>query len=110
MDSGDSALNAMMGQLREEFVASLVGRRQALDEAWTALNADAKDAQAAERLRFQVHKLAGSAAMYGFEPLAQAGRTFETRLLADHAAGKRPVLSDLAPLLEALQHRLDEAR
>jgi hypothetical protein len=84
----DPELKAM----RDEFVASLAGRRKLLDGGAVAL-------------QFTAHKLAGVAESYGFPTLTRVGEAIDDWI--DHVGG--PAAAAASPLLERAGKLLDEA-
>lgn len=63
--------NHRLDLLRERYSASLPSKREALVQAWKAVQADPADAAHFNQLQTLVHRLAGSAAAYGYEELGE---------------------------------------
>lgn len=93
-------------KLKQEYVAQLGARLRSIEDAADTLR-EGWDSDRVESLYRQVHRLAGSAAIYGFEELGGAAHALEAALLdsMEHRPGARSRLQEeLARLLKEL-HR-----
>lgn len=92
-------------KLKQEYVGQLGTRLKSLEDAAHALR-ETWDSDSVESLYQQVHRLAGSAAIYGFEQLSGAAQALETALLdsMEHRPGARErIQEELAGLLKELR-------
>lgn len=89
--------------LRERYRASLSTKRTALQAAWRRVAADPGDAASEAELRSLVHRLAGSAAAYGYEALGEAATALNAHLL-----DRRRTLAQILamPVVERLMPRV----
>lgn len=77
---------AQLAALRNTFTADLPARLEALHAAWEA----DRDAGEATRTHFLAHRLAGSAATFGYASLAQWARELERLLKSPAEEGRAP--------------------
>lgn len=104
-DPAELEFEARVAVLRRTYVEGLPARNKALIDAWRAC-ADGSGDAAWLDLREVAHKLAGSAASYGFDALGEAAREVD-RLLSgrspcrDRAQAQAAVERLLAALLAA---------
>jgi HPt (histidine-containing phosphotransfer) domain-containing protein len=104
MPEGDGSLRAELQKLREEYAAQLGSRLQCIEDAASALR-EAWDSDKVESLYQQVHRLSGSAAIYGFEAVSRAAQALETALLDSmerRPGARRRLRDELARLLNGL--------
>jgi len=103
-------LSQRLSGLRAAYAEHLPERVRAIEEGVSALGTG--DAEALRALYHQVHRLTGSAAVYGFPQLSRASAVLEERLLAAWQ-GETPAAaedaSSLAPLVAALKQELPAA-
>ena len=102
-------LSRRLSDLRAAYAEHLPERVRAIEECAAALRAG--DGEALRALYHQVHRLTGSAAVYGFPQLSHASATLEERLLAAWQ-GETPApesASSLAPLVTTLKQELSAA-
>jgi len=98
-------------KLKQEYAAQLGTRLRSIEDAALALR-ETWDADRVESLYQQVHRLAGSAAIYGFEELGGAAHALEAALLdsMEHRPGARSRLQEeLARLLKELHRAARES-
>ena len=100
--------------IRDEFIASLAERRDQIAGAAASLKGAASASRAdLDTVQGVAHKVAGTAASYGFPSLTRAGEVIDDYLdlfLADGApAGKVPDAAFVSELAAMLARFLDEA-
>ncbi|HEX5961841.1 MAG TPA: Hpt domain-containing protein [Rhodanobacteraceae bacterium] len=105
VDFTDPAFLEQIEALRRHFLQGLPERRTALIAAWSGC-ADGGDEAPWLALRDVAHKLSGSAACYGLDPLGEAGRELDKLL-----SGRTPcrMRATAAPLVAHLEALLDTA-
>jgi HPt (histidine-containing phosphotransfer) domain-containing protein len=102
----DASTREELQRLKQEYAAKLEGRVSAIEDAADSLG-EAWDSDRVESLYQQVHRLAGSSAIFGFHDVSRAAQVLEVALLdsLDDCPGAQKRLRDeLASLLKAL-HR-----
>ncbi len=114
MNAQDSrrALAPEFERLRQQYLESLPGRMAGLESAWETAQATGSGPEALAALHQQVHRLAGSAAMYGFAAIGQAARAVEARLgppPGDGAAPRPADAEDISWLLAGLRAAVEAA-
>ena len=101
------AQRAQLDALRERYGAELPGKVEAIAAAAAALQAPGADAAKLEQFYQLIHKLAGSAAIYGFDEIERAAAALEEWALANLGGGvSEPRRQELPLLLAALQAAL----
>ena len=101
------AQRAQLDALRETYRAELPGKVEAIAAAAAPLQAAGEDVAHLDRFYDLIHKLAGSAAIYGFHGIEGAAAALEEWALASLAAGvSEPRRQELSLLLTALQAAL----
>jgi HPt (histidine-containing phosphotransfer) domain-containing protein len=102
-------IDAQLDALKEKYASRLGERIAEIERVWGGVKA-AGGAEAVDDLTRLVHKLAGSAGMYGQKPLGEAARTLETALEAEPAeavSSDASVHARIEALIEALTAALD---
>jgi HPt (histidine-containing phosphotransfer) domain-containing protein len=98
--------------LKEEFVLSFVERRRRILEAlanWGAVGSSEIEKETALAIiQREAHKLAGSAASYGFDALTDAARALE-EWLGEAARGGAPDIAALSVRVAPLAQMLEKA-
>jgi HPt (histidine-containing phosphotransfer) domain-containing protein len=98
------AQRAQLDALRDAYRAELPQKLEAIAAAAAPLQADGADAAHLEPFYHLIHKLAGSAAIYGFDEVERAAAALEEWALASLSAGvSEPRRQQLPLLLAALQ-------
>ncbi|HXB56294.1 MAG TPA: Hpt domain-containing protein [Vicinamibacteria bacterium] len=94
--------------LRRAYTRELPQKVQALADAVTSLPARGWDEEAFEAAYVLVHRLTGSSATFGFEPIRRAAATLEDLLLEvkERPARKEAVAGRFADLLAGLRDAL----
>ena len=101
------AQRAQLDALRDTYRSELPQKVEAVAAAAVPLQAAGGQAAHLERFYDLIHKLAGSAAIYGFDGIGGAATTLEEWALASLAAGvSEPRRQELPVLLAALQAAL----
>jgi HPt (histidine-containing phosphotransfer) domain-containing protein len=101
------AQRAQLDALRDAYRAELPGKVEAVTAAAAPLLAAGGDAAHLEQFDDLIHKLAGSAAIYGFDEVQRAAAALEEWALAGLATGvSKPRRRQLPLLLAALQAAL----
>jgi len=101
------AQRAQLDALRDMYRAELPQKVEAIAAAAAPLQAAGGDAADLERFYDLIHKLAGSAGIYGFDEVEGAAAALEEWALAILAAGvSEPRRGELPRLLNALQAAL----
>jgi HPt (histidine-containing phosphotransfer) domain-containing protein len=101
------AQRAQLDALRDLYRAELPQKVEAITAAAAPLLAAAPDAAHLDRFYDLIHKLAGSAAIYGFDEMERAAAALEEWALASLSASvPDPRRQDLPRLLAALQAAL----
>jgi hypothetical protein len=67
---------ALIEQQRQKYIKSLPAKRDRIAECWSRSRATGADAVDRQSLLLQIHRIAGSAGIYGFDGLARIA--FET--------------------------------
>jgi len=75
------AIDRLERELREHYLSVAPAKVEALAAAIADARTRPADAAAVERLRFVVHKIAGSAGSYGFTGLGDAAKAIELAIL-----------------------------
>ena len=102
-----AAQRAQLDALRDRYAAELPGKVEAIAAAAAPLLAAGADAAHLERFYQLIHKLAGSAAIYGFDEIEAAAAALEEWALANLAVNSSdPRRQELPRLLAALQAAL----
>ena len=73
--------------LRQEYAQDLPRRLSEIEALFTSVRAGNPSPESLEQLQNQVHKLAGSGAVYGFDTLSEVARELDTLLLARERKG-----------------------
>ena len=94
---GAEARREVLRTLRQLYAKDLPERIHAIEGAAASLRADGWDAQVAASLYEMAHRLAGSAAIYGFPAVSEAAHRIG-RFASQHASAAGPV--DPRPLLK----------
>lgn len=68
-------------KLRQAYRESLDAKRRGLEECWQAVQEHSWSKESLYRLKLHVHRLAGSAAPYGFETISDASSELEQLVL-----------------------------
>lgn len=105
-----NGVDSRLAELGARYQASLPIKRASVELAWQSLRAEASDPVRLESLQRVVHRIAGSAASYGYEEIgalaSQADEGLEALRQPDVArrnvASIDATLSALAPLFERL--------
>ncbi len=92
-------------ELRLAYLSRLPGRLQAIEEAWSRFARD-REAAAFEPLKMLVHRLAGSAATYGFVDVSAKARELDH--LTQPAVAIAPFTEGLSSLRDAVDRLLAE--
>ena len=105
------AQRAQLDALREAYRAELPRKVEAIASAAAPLQAPGADAGDLERFYHLIHKLAGSAAIYGCDGIEAAAAALEEWALAGMDAGAAgPRYAHLPILLAALQKALSDVQ
>jgi len=70
-------------KLQRSYRDSLITKQQSLEELWRAVDEDMESKTNLRNLRLFVHRLAGSAASYGYEMISNTARDVE-KLIIEH--------------------------
>ena len=101
------AQRAQLDALRDMYRAELPRKVEAITAAAAPLQTAAADAAHLDRFYDLIHKLAGSAAIYGFDEMERAAAALEEWALASlDASLSEPRRQDLPRLIAALQAAL----
>ena len=76
-------------KLRQAYRESLEPKRAGLEECWQAVQTNAWSLESLNTLKLYAHRLAGSAAPYGFDTISEASSDLE-RLILDYLEGVAP--------------------
>jgi len=98
-----------LAQLQSEYVAELPGRMLEIEGAWQSYGSDGSDANALEQLHFHIHRLAGSAATFGFSQLSDYARSIELQLKPVIASGELPTKRQRRELAEQISLLLESS-
>src|SRR5262245_5483820 len=105
------AQRAQLDALRDTYRAELPEKVEAITAAAASLRAAGWDAAHLERCYGLIHKLAGSAAIYGFDGIEGVAAALEEWALASLATGvSEPRRQELDVLLAALETALTSSR
>ena len=108
MAGGREAGRTLAPHLRKRFAARLPQQVDTMETALTAVFSDPGNKEALESLHVVVHKLAGSAAFFGFPGISTAALDLENRLyLLLEGEAPDPILgfleNEIRPAFEALK-------
>ena len=103
----DPALDSRLTELRSRFRAALPERVSIVHQRLAALRPGEWPKPAAEALRGEIHSLAGSSGLFGFDGIGAAAQDFE-KLLIGIAKQSAASHADMEELLDAMA-RLDQA-
>ena len=113
MIDAESQLHA----LHARYQTSLPNKRASIELAWRALCADCSDPVRLESLMRLVHRLAGSAASYGYLEIGEFARSADALIEQFRRVGKTAsntenysgILDGLSPLISSLLQALEQA-
>jgi HPt (histidine-containing phosphotransfer) domain-containing protein len=100
-------------KLQQAYRDSLGSKRASLEECWQAVHYNAWSVESLSRLKLYVHRLAGSAAPYGFEAISNASSELE-KLVIDYldsdTTGARPdaIMTRITNSFHELTSALDQ--
>ena len=105
-----SEVDGRLAELGARYRASFPIKRASVELAWQALNSGAPDPVRLDSLQRVVHRIAGSAASYGYDEIGSLAARADEGLellrelgVADvKAASVAAALSELAPVIERL--------
>ena len=83
----DPALDSRLNELRGRFQAALPGRISAIRQRMEALGPGDWSPSQAEELRTEVHSLAGSSGLFGFDQVGAAAGDLERLIIAATKSG-----------------------
>lgn len=108
MAPGDDSFEAMMAELRQEFLSRMSVDQVTLAQAWSDAQEPASAPRALETLAFLAHRLAGLGRTFGYQAITDMGIAVEGAVEA-----QRNQAGTLSPKLEqsivALQKAIDAA-
>ncbi|MFW5695528.1 MAG: diguanylate cyclase [Alkalispirochaeta sp.] len=104
MDGLPAQVQERLKQLSAQFRGSLPEKLEAIRGLWK--RSEHGDVEAYRALRYQVHRLAGSAATFGFDHLTELSRTAELCIEQDLASDDRAVSEDTT---QAMRRLIDDS-
>ena len=103
----DDEFRQMMAAFSAEFCADLSSRIESIDSLWGQIIHGEHTPQRMEELIRVLHKIAGSAATFGFSAVGEVAAAAESRLQANRDAPQPPdaaAQGDITQLLDRLRH------
>lgn len=97
------AVKLRMKEMTADYVRDLPEKLQALEDTWQALMGRTETVTTLETLYRQLHKLAGSAATFGFPKVTEVARRLELQL-QPYVLAKSSLPEDL---IEVVRHELN---
>jgi len=111
VDKLTEAQRARLRALRRSYEAELPEKLALIAGAVAALEGAESDRAGLEQLYQHIHKLAGSAAIYGFDEISRAAGSLEAwASSALTAGGAAPARVELAPMVDALHQAFSASR
>jgi len=96
-----------LAKIREQYRESLAGKADDLESCWRSAQSDFLALERVGELRNLVHKLGGSAGMYGYDMLASNAKALERQLVdgpIDTSDRRKSVAEGVAQLLTLLRN------
>ena len=102
MPNGKLSFTQQLEQLKKEYIAHLPNRMQEIETAWQDYSNNGWNNSANKQLSFNIHRLAGSGATFGFPKLSEQAHNIEKLLKPILQSGSQPTKIESAELYEQI--------